>query len=61
MGGDLLIGVAGVIVGIALILAIRGKDGQPRFLKTSSWLIVYPVLPLLSLTIGGAWLIRALS
>ena len=61
MGTDLLIGVVGIIIGLALIFAIRGKDGSPRFLRTSSWLIVYPVLPLLSLTIGGAWLIKALS
>jgi hypothetical protein len=61
MGTDLIIGIAGIIIGLALIFAIRGKDGTPRFLRTSSWLIVYPVLPLLSLTIGGAWLIRAFS
>ncbi|MBL0405885.1 hypothetical protein JKG68_18155 [Microvirga aerilata] len=61
MATDLLIGIAGIIIGVALVLVIRGKDGNPRFLRTSGWLIVYPVLPLLSLTIGGAWLIRALS
>ncbi len=58
---DLLIGIAGIIIGVILVLVIRGKDGNPRFLRTSSWLIVYPVLPLLSLTIGGAWLIQALT
>ncbi len=61
MGTDLLIGVVGIVIGLALVLVIRGKDGTPRFLRTSSWLIVYPVLPLLSLTIGSAWLIKALS
>lgn len=61
MATDLLIGIVGIVIGVALVLAIRGKDGNPRFLQTSSWLIVYPVLPLLSLTIGSAWLIRALS
>jgi hypothetical protein len=61
MATDLLIGIVGIVIGVALVLVIRGKDGNPRFLRTSSWLIVYPVLPLLSLAIGGAWLIRALS
>jgi hypothetical protein len=61
MGTDLLIGIVGIIIGLALIFVIRGKDGSPRFLRSSSWLIVYPVLPLLSLTIGSAWLIKALS
>jgi hypothetical protein len=60
MGVDLLIGVVAVIIGLALFFAIRGKDG-PRFLRNSSWLIVYPTLPLLFFTIGGAWLIKALT
>jgi hypothetical protein len=38
----------------------QGKYGRPRFLKTGSWLIVYPVLSMPSLTIGAAWLIQAL-
>ena len=61
MGTDLLIGVVAIIIGVALILGIRGKDGQPRFLKTSSWLIIYPVLPLFCFTVGGAWLLKALA
>jgi hypothetical protein len=56
---ELLTGLIGVAVGITLIYIIRGKDG-PRFLRTSSWLIVYPVLPLMAFTIGIAQLIRAL-
>lgn len=56
----LLTGLIGLAIGIALVVAIRGKDG-PRFLRTSSWLIVYPVLPLLFITIGVAQLIRAVQ
>ncbi len=56
MATELLIG----LIGIALVYAIRGKDG-PRFLRNGSWLIVYPVLPLLFLTIGFAGLISALQ
>jgi hypothetical protein len=57
---DLLTGLVGLAIGFALVYIIRGKDG-PRFLKTSSWLVVYPVLPLLFITIGVAQLIRALQ
>jgi hypothetical protein len=60
MGINLLIGVEGIIVGVGLVFAIRGKDG-PRFLRNSAWLIVYPTLPLLFFTIGGAWPILALT
>ncbi len=61
MGSDLLIGVVAIVFGVALILGIRGKGGQPRFLKTSSWLIIYPVVPLFCFAVGGAWLIKALA
>jgi hypothetical protein len=60
MATDLLTGLLGLAVGFALIYIIRGKDG-PRFLKTSSWLVVYPVLPLMAFTIGIAQLIRAMQ
>jgi hypothetical protein len=56
---DLLTGLIGLALGFASVYIIRGKDG-PRFLRTSSWLIVYPVLPLFFLTFGVAQLIRAL-
>ena len=60
MATDLLTGLVGIAIGFALIYIIRRKDG-PRFLRTSSWLIVYPVLPLLTFTIGIAQLIRGLQ
>jgi hypothetical protein len=60
MATDLLTGLVGLAIGFALIWIIRGKDG-PRFLRTSSWLIVYPVLPLMAFTIGNAQLIRGLQ
>jgi hypothetical protein len=50
----------GIANGFALLWIIRGKDG-PRFLRTSSWLIVYPVLPLMAFTIDIAQLIRRLQ
>jgi len=61
MATDLLTGIVSLIVGIALIVVIRGKDGQPRSLQTSGWLAVYPVLPLIFLTMGVAQLISAFS
>jgi hypothetical protein len=60
MATDLLTGLVGIAIGFALLWIIRGNDG-PRFLRTSSWLIVYPVLPLLAFTMGIAQLIRGLQ
>lgn len=59
MATELLTGLVALAIGIALIYAIRGKDG-PRFLRNSSWLIIYPVVPLLFITLGFAQLIRAM-
>jgi uncharacterized membrane protein HdeD (DUF308 family) len=58
MATDLLTGLVALAIGFALVYIIRGKDG-PRFLKTSSWLVVYPVLPLFFFVMGVAQLIRA--
>jgi uncharacterized membrane protein (GlpM family) len=60
MATYLLTGLVGLAIGFALIYIIWGKDG-PRFLRTSSWLIVYPVLPLMAFTIGIAQLIAVNS
>lgn len=60
MATDLLTGLVGLAIGFTLIYIIRGKHG-PWFLGTSSWLIVYPVLPLMAFTIGIAQLIRGLQ
>ena len=61
MGLDLLIGVVAIVIGIVLVRVIKGKDGELRFLRNSGLDITYPVIPLLFFTIGGAWLIMALT
>jgi hypothetical protein len=61
MAMELLTGLVAVAIGIALVAVIRGKGGgEPRFLRNSSWLIVYPVLPLFFFVMGAAQLLRAL-
>ena len=42
-----------------LFLARPTADGEACFLRNSSWLVVFPVIPLLFLTIGIAMLIKA--
>jgi hypothetical protein len=61
VGTDLLIGIVGLTLGLAvLFLARPTTDGQARFLRNSSWVVVFPVIPLLFLTIGVAMLIKAI-
>jgi len=55
MASDLLIG-GSLVIGVVLVLvAMRNKSGEPKgFIAASPVLtIVYPVLPLLFLVIGG--------
>lgn len=61
MGIDLLIAVVAIIIGIVLVRVIKGKDGELRFLRNSGLDIAYPVIPLFFFTVGGAWLVKALT
>jgi hypothetical protein len=61
MGIDLVIGVVAIVIGIALVRVIKGKDGELRFLRNSGLNITYPVVPLFFFIIAGASLILALT
>jgi hypothetical protein len=62
VGSDLLIGSVFLVIGLGLIILLRPTpDGEARILKNSSWVVVFPVVPLFFITFGVAELLRALS
>ncbi|HEY8380868.1 MAG TPA: hypothetical protein VIL09_01835 [Microvirga sp.] len=59
MSYHLLISVACLGIGIALMVVAMRKDGNPpNFLRNGNLRFLYPILPLLFLVIGFAELIR---